>query len=200
MKMRLKYFLLFALFCYSILVKAQEQIKNLDFYLGQAKTSSPIIKDLANQRKSAGIDSLIVRATAKPQVTGTSSGLYAPIIHGYGYDEVLSNGQSLDALLNVNYDLLNKKRINNQLQGIKLQSDSLRYAAQISVFDLNRAIADQYIFGFASQDQVEFNREVVSLLRKEEALLKTLTRNNIYKQSEYLTFLVTLRQQELALS
>ncbi|WP_205896236.1 hypothetical protein, partial [Pseudomonas viridiflava] len=92
-----------------------------------------------------GIDSLIVKATGKPQITGTSSGLYAPIIRGYGYDEVITNGQSLDALLNVNYDLLNKKRINNQLQGVKLQSDSIRYASQLSTFDLNRSIADQYI-------------------------------------------------------
>lgn len=188
------------LFCSSILVKAQERNKNLDFYFNQAKISSPVLKDLENQQKSAGIDSLIVRAAAKPQVTGTSSGLYAPIIHGYGYDEVLSNGQSLDALLNVNYDLLNKKRINNQLQSVKLQSDSIRYAAQMSTFDLNRSIADQYIIAFASQDQVDFNSEVVRLLQKEEALLKTLTRSNIYKQSEYLTFLVILQQQELASS
>ncbi|RNL53206.1 TolC family protein [Pedobacter jejuensis] len=162
--------------------------------------SSPVLKDLENQQKSASIDSLIVRATAKPQATATSSGLYAPVIHGYGYDEVLSNGQSLDALLNVNYNLFNKKRLNNQLQSIKLQVDSIKYASQMSAFDLNRSIAEQYIIAFASQDQVNFNTEVVSLLQKEEQLLKTLTRSNIYKQSEYLTFLVTLKQQELAMS
>ncbi|GGI23766.1 hypothetical protein [Pedobacter mendelii] len=199
MKMKFKYFLLFALFCSSVFVKAQERIKNLDFYLNEAKISSPVLKDLENQLKSAGIDSLIARATAKPQITGTLNGLYAPIIRGYGYDEVLSNGQSLDALLNLNYDLLNKKRINNQLKSVKLQSDSIKYAAQMFTFDLNRSIADQYIIAFASQDQVDFNSEVVRLLRKEEALLKTLTRSNIYKQSEYLAFLVTFRQQELAL-
>ncbi|MFC3562891.1 TolC family protein [Pedobacter jamesrossensis] len=199
MKPKYKYSLLLMLVCSMLLVKAQEPTKNLEFFLNRAKISSPVLKDLENQRKSAGIDSLIVRASAKPQVTGSSSGLYAPIIHGYGYDEVITNGQSLDALLNVNYDLLNKKRINNQLQGVKLQNDSIRYASQVSTFDLNRSIADQYILAFASQYQVDFNSEVVALLKKEEALLKTLTRSNIYKQSEYLTFLVTLQQQELSL-
>ncbi|MFD2288233.1 hypothetical protein GJU39_16025 [Pedobacter petrophilus] len=198
--MKLKYSLLFALLGSFIFVKAQERTKDLEFYLNQAKISSPLLKDLENQSKAAGIDSLIAEATSKPQVTGTSSGLYAPIIKGYGYDEVLSNGQSLDALLNVNYDLLNKKRINNQLLSIKLQSDSIGYAAKISALDLNRSIADQYITAFASQEQVNFNREVLVLFRKEEELLKTLTRSNIYKQSEYLTFLVTLKQQELALN
>jgi len=199
MKRRFKYFFLAAICFLPILVNAQQRIKNLEFYLAQAKASSPVFKDLQRQQKSAGIDSLIARAGAKPQVTLTSSSLYAPIIHGYGYDEVLSNGQSLDAMLNVNYDLLNKKRINNQLEGIKLQSDSIKYAAKRSFLDLDRSIADQYIIAYASQDQVDFNIEVINLLRKEEVLLKTLTRSNIYKQSEYLTFLVTLKQQELAL-
>ena len=181
------------------MVKAQGPVKNLDYYLVQAKSSSPVLKDFENQRKTAGIDSLIVRATAKPQVTGTGTGLYAPIIHGYGYDEVITNGQALEAMLNVNYDLLNKKRINNQLEGIKIQTDSVKYAGQLSLFDLNRSIIDQYITAFASQQQVDFNREVVTLLDREEKLLKTLTRSNIYKQSEYLTFLVTLQQQQLSL-
>ena len=199
MRTKFKYFSIVVLCSASLFVQAQEPAKNLDFFLNQAKISSPVLKDLENQRKSAGIDSLIVKAAGKPQITGTSSGLYAPIIRAYGYDEAITNGQSLDALLNVNYDLLNKKRINNQLQGVKLQSDSIRYASQLSTFDLNRSIADQYILAFASQDQVDFNSEVVNLLKKEEALLKTLTRSNIYKQSEYLTFLVTLQQQELGL-
>ncbi|WP_187072895.1 TolC family protein [Pedobacter fastidiosus] len=181
------------------MVRAQEAVKNLDYYLSQARLSSPVLKDFENQRKSAGIDSLIIRATAKPQVTGTGTGLYAPIIHGYGYDEVITNGQALEAMLNVNYDLLNKKRINNQLEGIRIQSDSLRYAGQLSLFDLNKSIIDQYVTAFAGQQQVDFNREVVALLDREEKLLKTLTRSNIYKQSEYLTFLVTLQQQQLSL-
>lgn len=199
MKPGYKHLFLFALSCFSLAASAQKPTKDLDFFLNQAKISSPVLKDLENQRKSAGIDSLIIRATGKPQITGTSSGLYAPIVLRYGYDEVITNGQSLDALLNVNYDLLNKRRINNQLQGVKLKSDSISYASQLSTFDLNRAIADQYILAFASQDQVDFNSEVVRLLKKEEVLLKTLTRSNIYKQSEYLTFLVTMQQQELSL-
>jgi outer membrane protein TolC len=181
------------------MVRAQGPVKNLDYYLEQAKSSSPVMKDFENQRKTAGIDSLIVRATAKPQVTGTGTGLYAPIVRSYGYDEVITNGQALEAMLNVNYDLLNKKRINNQLEGIKIQSDSVKYVGQLSLFDLNRSVTDQYITAFASQQQVDFNREVVELLDREEKLLKTLTRSNIYKQSEYLTFLVTLQQQQLSL-
>nr|WP_199157726.1 TolC family protein [Pedobacter sp. ASV2] len=178
---------------------AQAPAKNLDFFLKQAQLSSPVLKDFENQKRSAAIDSLIVRATSGPQLTGTGAGMYAPIIKGYGYDGVITNGQALEALLNVNYELLNKKRLNNQLEGIKIQSDSIKYASQLSLYDLERSIVDQYITAYASQEQVNFSYEVVSLLQKEEQLFKTLTRSNIYKQSEYLTFLVTLQQQQLAM-
>lgn len=178
---------------------AQTDSKNLDYYLKQAESISPLLKDYQNQQRAIGIDSLIIRATAGPQVTASSTGIYAPVVRGYGYDEVLTNGQALEALLNVNYDLLNKKRINNQLESIKIQSDSIKYASQLSRYDLQRSVIDQYISAYASQEQVGFNREVVKLLGEEEGLLKKLTRNNIYKQSEYLTFLVTLQQQQLVL-
>ncbi|WP_165585766.1 TolC family protein [Pedobacter nototheniae] len=183
----------------SVKTMAQAPAKNLDFFLKQAQLSSPVLKDFENQKRSAAIDSLIVRATGGPQLTGTGAGMYAPIIKGYGYDGVITNGQALEALLNVNYELLNKKRLNNQLEGIKIQSDSIKYASQLSLYDLKRSIVDQYITAYASQEQVNFSYEVVSLLQKEEQLFKTLTRSNIYKQSEYLTFLVTLQQQQLAM-
>lgn len=197
MNIKFKYLIL-CLFTFWVMgAAAQVPSKSLDYYLKQAEFTSPVLKDFQNQQRSAGIDSLIVRATGGPQVTASSTGMYAPIVHGYGYDEVLTNGQALEALLNVNYDLLNRKRINNQLEGIKIQSDSIKYAGQLSLYDLQRSIADQYILAYASQEQVDFNREVVTLLQQEEALLKKLTRSNIYKQSEYLTFLVTLQQQQL---
>lgn len=178
---------------------AQTPVKNLDYFLNQAGLSSPVLKDLNSQQKAASIDSVIVRAGAKPRVMANGAGLYAPINRGYGYDEVLSNGQSLEGYLSLNYDLLNKKRVNNQLENVKIQGDSIRYAGKMSLYDLNRSITDQYLVAYSSQQQRDFNKEVVALLEREEILLKQLTRSNIYKQSEYLTFLVTLQQQQLAM-
>lgn len=199
MDVKVKYLILCLITFWVTIAAAQTDSRNLDYYLTQAESISPLLKDYHNQQRAAGIDSLIVRATAGLHVTASSSGMYAPIVRGYGYDEVLTNGQALEALLNVNYDLLNKKRINNQLESIKIQSDSIKYARQLSLYDLQRSVIDQYISAYASQEQVDFNREVVRLLMGEEALLKKLTRSNIYKQSEYLTFLVTLQQQQLVL-
>ncbi len=175
------------------------QNKNLNSFLSLAEKNSPLIKDLNNQQQALYLDSLIIRAGARPQISANAAGLYAPVLKGYGFDKVLTNGQALEALLSVNYELLNGKRTNNLLTGIKLQHDSVKYARQLSVYDLNKTITDQYLTVFSSQQQVDFNQELLSLLAKEEVLLKMLTRGNIYKQTEYLTFLVTFKQQELLL-
>lgn len=178
-------------------LKAQLPVRNLNYFLDEGVKRSPLLKDYRNQQQSNRIDSMRIKAGYLPQVTASSTGMYAPVVNGYGFDKVLTNGQALEALLNVNYNIASKRNINNQLEGIKLQSDSLQFAAGLSVLDLQKAIADQYITAFASQLQAAFNREVYELLQHEEQVLKKLTRSNVYKQVDYLTFLVTLQQQQL---
>ncbi|MBE9601969.1 TolC family protein [Pedobacter sp. MC2016-24] len=178
-------------------IAQDQEKKNLDFYLTQATSTSPLIKDFHNQLMMNKIDSLRLKARYGPQVTASSSGLYAPRIKGYGFDEVMTNGQSLDALLNVSYALTGNNIRTNQAQELSLQRDSLSYAIRISKLDLQKAITEQYIQAYESQQQVEFSLEIVSLFEKEDALLKQLTRSNVYKQTEYLTFLVTLKQQQI---
>lgn len=176
---------------------AQEPVKNMNGFFNEAIKRSPLLKDYANQQQAGRIDSMRLKASYRPQVTASSAGMYAPVVKGYGYDEVITNGQALEALINVNYNLVSKKNINNQLQMIRLQSDSVGLASRLSVLDLKRTIGDQYITAFASQQQAAFNKEVYQLLEKEEKVLKKLTQANVYKQVDYLTFLVTFKQQQL---
>ncbi|QNK63410.1 TolC family protein [Pedobacter sp. PAMC26386] len=178
-------------------VRAQLPVRNLHYFYEEAAKRSPLLKDYQNQLQSNRIDSMRVKAGYLPQVTAIGNGLYAPVINGYGFDQVLTNGKALEAALNVNYSLASKKNINNQLEGIHLQSDSIRFAKGLSVLDLQKAVTDQYITAFASQQQAAFNREVYELLHQEETVLKKLTRANVYKQVDYLTFLVTFQQQQL---
>ncbi|MBB5647046.1 TolC family protein [Pedobacter cryoconitis] len=177
--------------------RAQQPVRNLDYFYQEAVKRSPLLKDYNNQLQSSKIDSMRVKAGYKPQVSALANGLYAPVVNGYGFDEVLTNGKALEAVLNVNYNLASKKNINNQLEGIHLQADSIRFATGLSVLDLQKAVTDQYITAFASQQQAAFNKEVYQLLHEEEIVLKKLTRANVYKQVDYLTFLVTFQQQQL---
>lgn len=176
------------------------QQKTLEDYIQIAAKNSPLIKDLNNQILSAQLDSVRLRAGFRPQVTATSGGLYAPVIHGYGYAQAITNGQTLDALLSVNKSFIGKSYLNAQYAGIGFQRDSLRNSIKLSESDLQRTIAGQYITAYGSLQQLRFNKEVVDLLGSEEDLLKRLTRSNVYHQSDYLTFIVTLKQAQLQLS
>lgn len=193
------FLIVFLLLTGSFLLHAQTKpVKQLDFFESAALQYSPLQGDLKNQLLSNRIDSMRLKAGYHPQVSASSTGLYAPIIKGYGYDDAITNGQSLDALLNVNYNLNSKGLKQNQYKALSLQRDSVVYAFRLSELDLRKAVTEQYITAYASQQQLEFNQEVNLLLKKEEAVLKTLTRANAYTQTEYLTFLVTLKQQELS--
>jgi len=176
------------------------QTNTLDHYLELAKSNSPLLKDLRNQVASNQLDSLRLKAGYKPQVNVTSGGLYAPTIDGFGYSEPITNAHTLNGLVAVNQSIASKNNINTQLQGISLLSASTNNQAKISEQDLKKAVTTQYITAYGDQEQVTFNRAIVKRLREEEVLFRELTQNNVYHQSDYLTFLVTLKQQELQLT
>src|SRR5207344_1795332 len=48
--------------------------------------------------------------------------------------------------------------------------------------------------------QYSFNKELYDLLKREETILKVLTEKAVYRQTDYLTFLVTVQQQELQIT
>lgn len=175
------------------------QTYTLDHYLETAKSNSPLLRDLNNQIASNSVDSLRLLAGYKPQVNLNSGALLAPYIDGYGYSGAITNEHTLNALLAANQAIVSKKNLNAQLQTITLQSQSIGNSSKISEQDLKKAITTQYITAYGDLQQFKFSQEVVELLSKEEDLLKKLTRANVYRQSDYLTFLVTLKQQQLQL-
>ena len=179
---------------------ALAQTNSLDHYLELAKANSPLLKDLRNQVASNQLDSLRLKAGFKPQVTATSGGLYAPTINGFGYSSAITNEHTLNGLIAVNQQIIGKNNVQSQLEAITLQSQTTLNTVKISEQDLKKAVTGQYITAYGSLQQMKFSQEIVDLLNKEEDALKKLTRANVYRQSDYLTFLVTLKQQQLQLS
>jgi outer membrane protein TolC len=176
------------------------QTRTLDHYIDLARNNSPLLKYLRNQVTSNQLDSLRIKAGYRPQVNATSGGLYAPTINGFGYSSAITNEHTLNGLVAVNQQIIGKNNVATQLEGITLQSSSTLNTLKISEQDLKKAVTAQYITTYGDQQQLNFSQEIVDLLRTEEQLFKKLTQNNVYHQSDYLTFLVTLKQQELQLS
>jgi outer membrane protein TolC len=171
--------------------------KNLDYFLNQGLINSPLLKDYQSQLLLLSLDSQIIRATLRPQVNGISNNSYAPVIGGWGYDEIITNGQQVSAMIGVGKSLVNKKSIASQIESLGIQGQAAVNAIKISEQDLKKLITDQYIIAYGGQLQLDFSRHINELLTKEDTLLKRLTQDNVYKQTDYLAFVVLLQQQLL---
>ncbi|HET6994029.1 MAG TPA: TolC family protein [Chitinophagaceae bacterium] len=178
----------------------QAQKNSLDYFVNHAIANSPLLKDYSSQVLSFRLDSQILRATLKPQVNGISTNSYAPIINGWGYDEAITNGQQVSALIQVSKSFLSSKSIASQIASLQVQSQAIANTMKISEQDVIKSITDQYITTYGEQLQLDYNREINELLRKEDSLLKILTQNNVYRQTDYLSFTVTVQQQLLTTS
>jgi outer membrane protein TolC len=184
----------------TLAVPVLSQGKALDYYVQAALQNSPLLKDYTNQARSNGIDSQRIRASYRPQVNGSSVNSYAPVINGWGYDNAVTNGANISELVGVTQKLVSRQNLQNQYESLRLQNEGLRVTGKISEQDLKKTITSQYITAYGSWQQYAYNKEMLDLLQKEESLLKQLTERGIYRQTDYLTFLVTVQQQELTIN
>jgi outer membrane protein TolC len=173
------------------------QIRTLDFFIDMARKNSPTLKDYQNQVLSLSIDSQLLKASLRTQVNFLSNNSYAPIVKGWGYDEAITNIANVSGLVQASRNFLTRGNISAQYRSIALQRRALLDTLLLSQQDLIRTITDQYITAFGDQLAVEYNRELYEVMRREESTLKKLTEASVYKQTDYLTFFVTMQQQEL---
>jgi outer membrane protein TolC len=187
----------FILFLLPLSFTSFSQKYNLDYFLQNSKQNSPGLKEFQNQILSLQIDSQLLKASLGPQVNFLSTNSYAPIINGWGYDEAITNRANLSGLIQASRNYLSRGQIIAQYRTIALQRRSLLDTLALSQQDLARTITEQYITAYGDLLAMDFNREVYDLMQKEEDALKKLTQANVYKQTDYLTFYVTMQQQEL---
>ncbi len=194
---KMKRYFFFILVLILIGSKSFSQEKDLFYFIDKARTNSPLLADYQNQIKISTLDSLLNRASYKTQVAANLNANYAPVINGYGYDTALSNGQMVSALVGFNQRILGKGQISSQAESFKLIKDALIINKKVAVKDLDKTIIAQYITAYGTEKQMVFNNKVTKLLKEEEVILKKLTKSSIYKQTDYLIFDATIKQQEL---
>jgi outer membrane protein TolC len=192
--MRKVFFLLFFI-SYSPFIYAQH--KDLNFYLQQAMQNSPLLQDYQNQVRSNRIDSMRIRAEKGIQVEALSTGTYAPVIQGWGYDEAITNIADVSAALSVSKDITSRRNLQNQYNALYYQNRSLLHSQHISALDLRKQVTVQYIDAYGDFLELQSSTEVQHVLQQQEVILKKLTEQGIYKQTEYLALLVRLNQQEI---
>jgi len=190
-----RFFILSLFYFSSFILSAQHTLKD---YVQSAVANSPLIIDNFNQQRSLAYDSMLIRAALRPQVNLTSNDLYAPVINGYGYDEIITNGGNYNALLGVNYLVTGRKNLNNQFSLLNIQGQLLEFNRKLTERELIQNVSVQYIAVYGSQQLLANSEKILGILQEENIILKGVTEKGRYQQTEYLTFLVGLRQQQLA--
>ncbi|MFA7043120.1 MAG: TolC family protein [Bacteroidales bacterium] len=176
-------------------VKAQN--KDLNYFIHEGLHNSPLLKEYQNKERRSKLDSMNVAAGAGFQVMAGSNNSYAPVINGWGYDEVKTDKANVSALLSVSKELTGAQNRRKRYESIALQNQSDKNAGKISEQELKKNITEQYIAAYYSEQQYLFNQDMLKLLDKEEILLSRLTQTGTYKQTDYLSFCVSQRQQKI---
>jgi len=173
------------------------QGRTLDEYVELAKQNSASIRSLQNQILSNQIDSQILKATTRTQVNFVSNEMYAPVIKGWGYDEIITNIAQVSAMIQATKTFLSKENLGTQYRRIALQNQSLRDTIFLSTKDLVKTITEQYITAYGDQLTMDNSQELYTLLKKESDVLKKLAQSNVIKQTDFLAFDITVKTQEL---
>src|SRR5215217_3040592 len=95
------------------------QYKDLDYFLTNAIANSPLLNESRNNILIAGVDSALIVAANKYQVSGNGNAYYAPIVNGWGYDKAITNGQQLSALIALNKQIYNKRNLSLQFADLQ---------------------------------------------------------------------------------
>lgn len=173
------------------------QIRNLDYYLKEGLAGSPLLKDYTNQFNSVKFDSLLVRAGKKPQVEARSTLQYLPAYEKFGYDEVITDKGNYQAMVGVSQDIFSRREINNRLDALNIRRKLLNNTTRISSNELTRLITGQYLASVSAYNDLSFNKSFLDLLYNENEIVKQLASKGIYKQTDYLSFLVETQTQEI---
>ncbi len=178
---------------------AAAQTVQLEDYLLAAQANSPLLRDYRNTVLRNQLDSQLIRASYGPQLALTSINGYSPVFGNVGFDLNATNGGQYSTLLSLSKSFTGKENLERQFRAVQLSSDSVGALSAIAMQDLQRSVSAQYLTTYGDQQLLRANEEINTLLRNEGTILKNLTQQNIYRQTDYLTFLVTQKQQEIQL-
>lgn len=169
----------------------------LEEFLAAAYQHSPLLGDWRGQVLQNQLDSLRRAAQNRPYVAGNAVAVYAPVSRRFGYDEAVSNGGNYGTVASISQPLLNGNVLRNDYRLLENQGQTLRNNGRLSALDLRRSLTDQFLTAYAAEQQWAFSREILAQLRRQDVLLRRLVNGGLYKQTQYLSYYLSVRTQEV---
>ncbi|WP_217425795.1 TolC family protein [Hymenobacter caeli] len=177
--------------------------RRLDDFLQVAYGTSPLLRSLGNQVAQNRLDSLRRKAQNGLQIAGIGAAVVSPSITNgsgeqvLGYDQAVSNGGNYASFAQATKPVLNRFQLRTDYQILGSQGQVLRNTGRLSALDLRRTVTDQFLTAYAAQLQLDFSEQLLAQLRVQDRQLRQLVDAGIFKQTQYLSFYLSVRTQEV---
>ncbi len=177
--------------------------RRLDDFVAVARANSPLLRELTNQVGQNRLDSLRRKAQNGLQVNGVGAAVYYPTVANrrgepaLGYDEAITNGGNYAAYAQVTKPILNRALLENDYRLLGNQGQVLVNSKRLQALDLRRSVTDQFLTAYTAQLQFDFSRDLLTELRRQDRQLHQLVEGGIFKQTQYLSFYLSVSAQEV---
>jgi outer membrane protein TolC len=176
------------------------QTRSLEYYLKAAAASNPLIADYTNQLEAARYDSLIMRASFRPQVNINGNILQSPSIGGEQYDIDIVNPSEYTLVGEVTQDILLGKNRDLRYRSITANRNLTAISAKLSLREIKKAITDQYLVAWSDFNQLKFAKENLELMKSSQEILRPMVDKGIYRATDYLAFTIETQSELINLS
>ncbi|MFZ4412977.1 MAG: TolC family protein [Bacteroidales bacterium] len=192
----------FLLFIVILTETLNAQQRDVNFYLNEAKSNSPLIHKAINDNKLIQFDLQQIKTIlSKPEINLEANVLFAPIISHdngsshfeltskgaldyTGYDLAVTDGGQYQAYVAVKQALFtaSKYRIYSSKAEVLHQINENTIA--LTNHEIDQLVRNQYIICLKSKKQIEISSALLNELKTQLLQLQKLVENAIYKQTD----------------
>jgi len=187
------------------------QKRDLDFYLDQAKTNSPLINQNQNQGEMINLDlEQIRRMLSKSEINIESNVLFAPIIsHDHqsnhfewasggaddynGYDLASTDGGQYQAFVSVQQPLFTHSMYRSYLNKSTVSRQINKNDLALTIHEIRYLVTHQYLICLKSKKLAENRKSLLDRLDEQINTMRKLVENAIYNQTDLILLQIEYR-------
>jgi outer membrane protein TolC len=191
------------------------QDRDLNYFLEQAKTNSPLINQKLNDNKIVALDVRQVRAIlSKPEINVEAGVLFSPIVthdnssnqfewvsngaNNYtGYDIAVTDGGQYQAMVSLNQPLFTGSSFRKMSVKANVLSQINQNDIALTIHEIEQLVGYQYILCLKSRLQTENTQELLDELSSRLLIMQKLVENAIYKQTDLMLIQIEYKNYEL---
>ena len=187
---------------WSVTLLLRAQARDLEYYLAQAESNSPLLHQNANERKVLSLDMQQVKSViSKPEISLVGNLMFAPIIshdagsarfelvsdgatNYYGHDLAITDGGNYEAGIAIMKPLLAGSILKSYTERADISREIKDNDRALTVHEIEQLVGYQYILCLKAKVEAAYNRAVLDRMDEQLAIMKKLVDRAVYKQTD----------------